>query len=80
MAVICTLLKKVDPPTDKELADLVPVAQKGVDEKIIGECADLVLKVYQKEGGTETVAKGPEMTATLKKWLADTFAGQGSLA
>jgi hypothetical protein len=79
MAVICTLLKKVDPPTDKDLAGLLSTAQKGVDDKLLGESVDLVLDVYKKEGGSETIAKGPEMTATLKRWLADRFVGQRSL-
>ena len=73
------MLKKVDPPTDKDLAGLLSTAQKGVDDKLLGESVDLVLDVYKKEGGSETIAKGPEMTATLKRWLADRFVGQRSL-
>ena len=79
MAVVCELLKKTEAPTDKELAGLLPAAQKGIDEKLLESCTKFVLDAYQKEGGTETIAKGPEMTATLKKWLADKFAGKGPL-
>lgn len=79
MTVVCELLKKTDSPTDKELAALLPTAQKGVDEKLLAECTELVWKAYKKEGESETIAKGPEMTATLKKWLADKFATKGTL-
>jgi hypothetical protein len=76
MTVVSELLKKTEPPTDRELAGLLPSVQKGVDEKLLAECTDLVLKVWKKEGETETIAKGPEMTATLKKWLVDKFASK----
>ena len=79
MIVVCELLRKIEIPTDRELAALLPKAQRGVDEQILEKSTALVLKVYQKEGGSETIAKGPEMTATLKKWLGDQFAGQGVL-
>lgn len=79
MTVVCELLKSTDAPTDKDLAGLLGVARKSIDEQLLAECTETVLKAYHKEGGTETIAKGPEMTATLKKWLADKFAGTGAL-
>jgi hypothetical protein len=70
MAVACTLLKKVSPPSDKELASLLPVALKALDPKMLEDLAVMVLTAYVEHGGTESVAKGPEMRGTILKKLA----------
>ena len=79
MAAVCELLQKTDAPKDKDLAGLLPAVQKGIDDKLLAECTDLVLKAYKKEGETETIAKGPEMRGTIIKWLAAKFAAKGAL-
>jgi hypothetical protein len=79
MAVACTLLKKVTPPSDKELASLVPAALKPLDPKMLDEMADMVFKTYVAHGGTESVAKGPEMRGAILKKLAALQAPTGGL-
>jgi hypothetical protein len=79
MAIACTLLKKVTPPTDKELASLLPAALKPLDSKMLDEIADMVLATYVAHGGTESVAKGPEMRGTILKKLASQQAPVGGL-
>ncbi|MBR1194089.1 AIPR family protein [Bradyrhizobium sp. AUGA SZCCT0160] len=79
MTVACMLLKKADAPTDKELASLLPAATKTIDGMILEECTDIVFAAYQKHGGTETAAKGPEMRATILKELKADLAPKGGL-
>jgi NAD-dependent DNA ligase len=79
MATACTLLKKADPPSDKDLASLLPQATKPIDTKVIGASIDLVLGAYKKHGETETAAKGPDMSGTILKKLKADFAPKGTL-
>jgi hypothetical protein len=79
MAAACVLLNKADPPTDKELAKLLPMVIKPLDEKMLSDCSHLVVHVYNILDGNETVAKGPDMRATILQRLKAQFAGQGTL-
>jgi hypothetical protein len=80
MATTCLLLNKADPPTDKQLAKLLPGIISPMDETMLARCSDLVLDVYKVLGGNETVAKGPEMRTTILQRLKAQFGGQGSLS
>jgi hypothetical protein len=79
MVTACTLLKKADPPSDRNLASLLPQAAKLIDTKIIDGGIDRVLAAYKKHGETETAAKGPEMRGTILKQLKADFAPKGGL-
>jgi hypothetical protein len=62
--------KEGDPPSDKELASLLPVALKPLAAGMLADLAAMVLTTYNEHGGTESVAKGPEMRGTILKKLA----------
>lgn len=79
MAVACTYLKKASPPTDKELAALLPLASKAFIPPLFAELTTMAMKTYTELGGTESVAKGPEMRAEILKQLAFKLTPQGSL-
>jgi hypothetical protein len=81
MAVACMLLKKTSIPTDKELAGLLPIALKQIDEsKILTEAIAQVINTYAELGKTETVAKGPEMREKVLAKMAAIIANSvGSL-
>lgn len=80
MAVACELLKTTLPPTDKDLAGLLPTVLKPMDENLLEGCCYLVLDAYRAAGETETIAKGPDMRNTILSHIKDKFSGQGTLA
>ena len=79
MTAACVLLNTADPPSDKNLAKLLPTIIKPLDEKMLETATDLVLDVYKALGSTETIAKGPEMRTTILRRLRSQFVGQGSI-
>lgn len=79
MAVASSLLKKATVPTDKEIAALLPTVLKPLGKSFLFDCTALVIDAYKKHGGTETVAKGPDMRETIVKILTAKFAGLGAL-
>jgi hypothetical protein len=79
MAIACYLLKKAAAPTDKELAAILQVAVKPLDATLLEDSAKLVLAAYKKHGGTETIAKGPDMRETILKELKAKLAAPGEL-
>jgi hypothetical protein len=70
IAVAYMLLKKSAIANDKELALLLPIVAKPIDEDAIENLTQLVLTTYNEHGGSETVAKGPEMRETVLKKLS----------
>lgn len=79
MAAAACLLKGAPMPTDKQLAALLPAVLKPISKSLLFDCTALVMDAYKKHGGTETVAKGPDMKETINKILAAKFAGVGVL-
>ncbi|MCP1843613.1 hypothetical protein ACVIHI_003469 [Bradyrhizobium sp. USDA 4524] len=79
MAVSCTLLNKTAPPSDKELASLLATSLKPIDARLLKNLTDLVTNTYVGLGGTESVAKGPEMRGAILKKLGAKLTPVGSL-
>ena len=79
MAVACTLLKKAAAPSDKELASLLPAALKPLEITMLDNLTQLVMTTYTEHGGTELVAKGPEMRGVILKKLAAQHSPVGEL-
>lgn len=79
MAIACLLLKKATVPTDKDLANILPIVVKALDATMLDSSTKLVIDSYKKHGGTETVAKGPEMRDTILKELKAKLAVPGEL-
>lgn len=73
MTATCLMLNKASEPTDKELAAALPAAVKGLDKRMLDDSASVVTAAYQQHGGTETIAKGPEMRQTILTNLASRF-------
>ena len=69
-AVACDLAGKATPKID-EIVKLMSVAQAGVPNALINEWRDEVLKIYEELGGTDKVAKGPEMVERLKVRISE---------
>lgn len=65
MATACNLAKQATGLNDKVLAALLPVTLKPFDVLLLDSCAAAVMSAYLKHGGTETVAKGPDMRETI---------------
>lgn len=79
MAVSCMLLNKIAPPSDKELASLLAASLKPINAGWLKDLTDLVTNTYVGLGGTESVAKGPEMRAAILKKLGARLTPVGAL-
>ena len=73
MAAACSLLKKTAGIDDKAIASLLPITNKPLDSTMLAACTSMVLGSYMSLGGTETVAKGPDMRETLINQLKAAF-------
>jgi hypothetical protein len=79
MAVACLLLKKTAQPSAKELAGLLPIVQKLLDNSILSDATALTNDIFEKYSKAETAAKGPNMLTDLLAALETKLAGPGKL-
>lgn len=79
MASACLLLKRRARPSPKDLAGLLPLIQKQVDDTVLSEATALTTKAFEKHGKTETAAKGPNMLTDLLDEVEMSLASPGQL-